>query len=93
MEMTTANSSSDVEAGGKVEVSGEEPVNIIQYVHPRDGIKSSQWILTCVVLYLGALLYGRGSLITAPRTDIPTDTCKAWIPRSPPMSKRKCTRL
>lgn len=55
MEKTSNNSASDVEA------SGEEPVNGSQYVNPREGIKNSQWILTCIALYLGALLYGKGS--------------------------------
>lgn len=58
MEKTSDNSTSDVEA------SGEEPVNGGQHVNPREGIKNSQWILTCIALYLGALLYGRGSLDT-----------------------------
>lgn len=59
MEKTSNNSINDVEA------SSEEPVNGGQIVNPRDGIKNSQWILTCVALYLGALLYGRGASVTS----------------------------
>ncbi|KAK4061646.1 uncharacterized protein Triagg1_10188 [Trichoderma aggressivum f. europaeum] len=59
MEKTSNNSASDVEA------SGEEPLNSGQYVNPREGIKNSQWILTCIALYLGALLYGLDTTIAA----------------------------
>ncbi|KAM6479567.1 major facilitator superfamily domain-containing protein [Trichoderma sp. SZMC 28011] len=59
MEKTSDNSTSDVEA------SGEEPVNGGQHVNPREGIKNSQWILTCIALYLGALLYGLDTTIAA----------------------------
>ncbi|KAI5459524.1 major facilitator superfamily domain-containing protein [Mariannaea sp. PMI_226] len=65
MEKTTDNSTSDVEAGSGVEVMGEEPVDPSGNVHPRDGINGSQWILTCVALFLGALLYGLDTTIAA----------------------------
>ncbi|KAM0258029.1 hypothetical protein ACHAQJ_004072 [Trichoderma viride] len=59
MEKTVGRSAVDVDT------SGEEPVNGGQNFNPRDSMKNSQWILTCVVLYLGAILYGLDTTIAA----------------------------
>jgi MFS family permease len=52
MENTPDAPLSEVEA--KVEQSGNAPLS----VSPRSDIPAWKWILTCVALYLGALLYG-----------------------------------
>lgn len=52
---------SDVELTGGVNNTDSEsnsPASVGQKVHPRADLATWKWILTCVVLYLDALLYG-----------------------------------
>ncbi|KAL7928245.1 major facilitator superfamily domain-containing protein [Trichoderma chlorosporum] len=59
MDKAPDNSTSDVEG------RRDDSITTGQNVNPRDGIKQSQWILTCVALFLGALLYGLDTTIAA----------------------------
>lgn len=48
---------SDVEADTGID-AGSDGLGNTTHVHPRAGLATWRWILTCAVLYLGALLYG-----------------------------------
>jgi hypothetical protein len=48
----------------EIELGLEKLENVSQGHGPRDHIPSWQWILICVGLYLGALLYGIQSFVT-----------------------------
>ncbi len=69
---------SDVEAGAGVTKSGDELAHDAQAAHPRGDLAAWKWVLTCVVLYLGALLYGKTWLTPSatPRTSVHTDAVK-----------------
>lgn len=88
---------SDVElASGfnNTDSESNSPANVGQKVHPRADIASWKWILTCVVLYLGALLYGNYILISYSKDECHADISrfsKASTPPSPPTCKLKYT--
>ncbi|OAA70101.1 Major facilitator superfamily domain, general substrate transporter [Akanthomyces lecanii RCEF 1005] len=53
---------SDAEAGAGATKSADE---LAQTAHPRGDLAAWKWALTCIVLYLGALLYGLDTTIAA----------------------------
>lgn len=53
---------SDAEAGADATKSADELAHNAQAAHPRGDLAAWKWALTCIVLYLGALLYGKNTI-------------------------------
>lgn len=69
---------SDAEAGAGATKSADELAHDAQTAHPRGDLAAWKWALTCIVLYLGALLYGKNTFspYSIHQTNVHTDAVK-----------------